>query len=75
MTMKQMLLFMYKTASKRKLHLSWEEIDFMNLYLDVRLARITKKKLFFCRLLYSTTQTHDKCLRFGEIESKAVFAA
>lgn len=50
-----MLLFMYKTASKRKLHLSWEEIDFMNLYLDVRLARITKKKLFFCRLLYSTT--------------------
>lgn len=42
-----MLLFMYKTASKRKLHLSWEEIDFMNLYLDVRLARITKKKLFF----------------------------
>lgn len=47
MTMKQMLLFMYKTASKRKLHLSWEEIDFMNLYLDVRLARITKKKAFF----------------------------
>lgn len=47
MTMKQMLLFMYKTASKRKLHLSWEEIGFMNLYLDVRLARITKKKLYY----------------------------
>lgn len=47
MTMKQMLLFMYKTASKRMLHLSWEEIDFMNLYLDVRLARIKKKEAFF----------------------------